>query len=96
MTDEQVARFVVEMAKGLIGFAGICGAVGVFIGLWLGLKFEEWNESSAARYVLRRERKERRERRMARATEGARACAGAPGACAVPPGNTGTTVVEGA
>ncbi|MFG6485208.1 hypothetical protein ACG04R_00920 [Roseateles sp. BYS78W] len=26
----------------------------------------------------------------------ARACAGAPGASAVPPGNTGTTVVEGA
>lgn len=30
----------------------------------------------------------------AEAPEGARACAGAPGACAVPPGNTGTTVVE--
>lgn len=27
---------------------------------------------------------------------GDRACAGAPGASAVPPGNTGTTVVEGA
>lgn len=30
------------------------------------------------------------------APEGARACAGAPGASTVPPGNTGTTVVGGA
>lgn len=32
----------------------------------------------------------------AQVTEGDRACAGASGACAVPPGNTGTTVLEGA
>lgn len=32
----------------------------------------------------------------AQATGDARACAGAPGTCAVPPGNTGTTVEVGA
>lgn len=36
------------------------------------------------------------EAEAAQVTEGVRACAGASGACAVPLGNTGTTVVEGA
>ena len=93
MTDEQVARFVVEMAKGLIVFAGVCGSLGVFVGFWLALKLEEWNDSSAARYVLRCERDLRRAVRTLRATEGARS-ASATGASTVPLGNTGTTVVE--